>query len=122
MSLALLQGYSSPEEDEGEGERLSSSSLGDGDDGDEEDEADVEDGTSRKNRSRKEKKKPVSSTPRPTSNSLLPSALDAFAEVPPFLALIFLCLDRFRGGIGPMVSLFLWFSLGFGGHRAAGVS
>ncbi|XP_038975663.1 uncharacterized protein LOC120106706 [Phoenix dactylifera] len=80
MSLALLQGYSSPEEDEGEEERLSSSSLSDGDDGEEE-EAGEEDGLVGKNRSRKERKKPLSNPSRPSSNSLLPSALDAFAEV-----------------------------------------
>lgn len=86
MSLELLQGYSSASE-EGEGDdRNPSSSLSDNgdDDEDEDDDGEEERGdeplASRSNRSNGAKKSP-SDAPKPSPDSAVPSALEAFAEV-----------------------------------------
>ncbi|XP_020090605.1 chromatin modification-related protein EAF7 [Ananas comosus] len=85
MSLELLQGYSSASE-EGEGDdRNPSSSLSDNgdDDEDEDDDGEEERGdeplASRSNRSNGAKKSP-SDAPKPSPDSAVPSALEAFAE------------------------------------------
>ncbi|XP_072973953.1 uncharacterized protein [Typha angustifolia] len=77
MSLDLLQGYSSPEaEEEDEDERHLSYSLSDDEDeGRNNDDDEVKSSSMRNNRSKEEKKPP------PPSDSSLPSALDAFAEI-----------------------------------------
>ncbi|RZS22673.1 hypothetical protein BHM03_00055483, partial [Ensete ventricosum] len=87
MSLALLQSYSSDEEEVGARASPSSRSLSDdeergGEDAEEEDWDDDEE-EALKERSRRVKgKRSLADASGPPANSFLPSALDAFHEVP----------------------------------------
>ncbi|RWV93681.1 hypothetical protein GW17_00043851, partial [Ensete ventricosum] len=99
MSLALLQSYSSDEEEVGARASPSSRSLSDdeargGEDAEEEDWDDDEE-EALKERSRRVKgKRSLADASGPPANSFLPSALDAFHEVP-FVQCLLLDVPRF---------------------------
>ena len=108
MSLSLLQGYSSAEEEEeeeAEKERFSDEDFSEDDD------------EIAANRSASEN--PFSQLPKSSSNSLLPSAFDVFSEVMTIFALILQT---------PLISsinshlILLFFSSDLGDCRAAGIS
>lgn len=105
MSLSLLQGYSSAEEEEAEKERFSDEDFSEDDD------------EIAANRS--ESEKPFSRLPKSSSNSLLPSALDVFSEVIIIFAL-FLQKPLISSIKSHLIPFF--FSCDLGDCRAAGIS
>lgn len=104
MSLSLLQGYSSAEE-EAEKVRFSDEDFSEDDD------------EIAANRS--ESENPFSNLPKSSSNSLLPSALDVFSEVITIFALIL--QKPLTSSINSHLILFI-FSSDLGDCRAAGIS
>ncbi|XP_065008773.1 uncharacterized protein LOC135639013 [Musa acuminata AAA Group] len=86
MSLALLQGYSSDEEEVGARASPSSPFLSDdeargGEDGEEEDWDDDEEEALKERSRRVKRKRSLADASGPPANSFLPSALDAFDEI-----------------------------------------
>ena len=93
MSLALLQGYSSDEEEVGARASPSSPFLSDdeargGEDGEEEDWDDDEEEALKERSRRMKRQRSLADASGPPANSFLPSALDAFDEVPFVLCLL----------------------------------